>query len=226
MSSAKAETDPLTLAIATAVDTVTAAPSAGESTPTTPQIHVHHFHHQSCLHHPEVLCTTLPTGVPVVSRSEDDYAVVFNSSNATRSPFRPTLQPFNNKLSTVIFTAPRKTVCTATIRHPSLASLVLHQPRNTHSLEPVSPSNSSFFNVSLIWIAFFICDHIHSYKLWSGIPLIIILTCNFSLFVKHNNLALVTYGLSSTISRWFLAAFEERCIKNMVTYQLLLYELC
>ncbi|KAL5110731.1 Suppressor of cytokine signaling 7 [Taenia crassiceps] len=146
MSSAKAGTDPFTLAIATAVDTVAAAPTAGETTPATPQIHVHHFHHQSCLHHPEVLCTTLPTGVPVVSRSEDDYAVVLNSTNATCSPLRPTLQPVNNKLSTVIFTAPRKTVCTATIRHPSLASLVFHQPRNTHSLDPASPSNSSFFN--------------------------------------------------------------------------------
>ncbi|KAL5971928.1 Suppressor of cytokine signaling 7 [Taenia solium] len=146
MSSAKAGTDPFTLAIATAVDTVTASPSVGETTSTTPQIHVHHFHHQSCPHHPEVLCTSLPAGVPVVSRSEDDYAVVFNSTNATRSPFRPTLQPVNNKLSTVIFAAPRKTVCTATIRHPSLASLVFHQPRNTHSLDPVSPSNSSFFN--------------------------------------------------------------------------------
>ncbi|VDD79148.1 unnamed protein product [Mesocestoides corti] len=147
MSSVRADTDPLNLAIATAVDTVASATSFDTST-AAPQIHVHHFHHLSCAHHPDILCTPLPTGTPTAARSEDDYAVVLNSTSI-RSPLRPALQPAHNKLSTVVFTAPRKTVCTATIRHPILASLSLHEPRNTHSLDPVAPSGS-LFNVSLI----------------------------------------------------------------------------
>ena len=147
MSVTEAGNDPLNFVLTTAMDSGAIASSSGDATPAPPQIHVHHFHHKSCQHHPEVHCTPFLSGGPASSRCDDDYAVVLNSKNTTRSFLGSKTQPNNNKNSNIMFSAPRKNFCTATIRHPSLASLVLHQPRHTHSPESVAASRSYLFGV-------------------------------------------------------------------------------
>lgn len=158
---ARPDTDPITLAIATASESANVIqPQTGYVATTAAQIHVHHFHHQSCQHHTDSVCVTLPHAASQTHpRSEDDYAVVFNSTNA-HSPYPPALQPVaptSSKHSNTEFVLPRKGVCTATIRHPSIAALCLHSPRPTMTCETNPPAHHivqvivlSDFNILLI----------------------------------------------------------------------------
>ncbi|VDO04505.1 unnamed protein product [Rodentolepis nana] len=119
----------------------TVVPEANSTTelPSPPTIHVHHFHHHSCLHHPEVLCQNpQPTG-SLESSNEYQYAVILNPN----SPLgRTTQSSLASKQSAFTYARKPAPIVTATIRHPIETSLPL-QRRYFHSPEPPQRSHSS-----------------------------------------------------------------------------------
>lgn len=146
MYSSRAKAESSACSITPIRNTITSEANSTNDIISTPTIHVHHFHHHSCLHHPELICQNFQQTAPVDPHSEDQYAVILNSNY----PLRQVAQPAQaNKQSAFTYAATRKPTSTATIRHPVPASLAL-QRRYFHSPDPIPSLNPSSIPVSSV----------------------------------------------------------------------------
>ncbi|KAM7538108.1 hypothetical protein Aperf_G00000072246 [Anoplocephala perfoliata] len=139
MFSARAKADSSTCSVTPIRNTIVSEANSANDVVSAPTIHVHHFHHHSCLHHPELLCQNFQPTAPVDPHSEDQYAVILNPNYPSRQVAHPAQA---NKQSAFSYTASRKPISTATIRHPIPASLALPR-RYFHSPDPTPRLNSS-----------------------------------------------------------------------------------
>ncbi|KAM3187911.1 hypothetical protein ACTXT7_001317 [Hymenolepis weldensis] len=138
MFSTRAKAGSSTFSITTIRNTVESEANITNDLVSPPTIHVHHFHHHSCLHHPQVLCQNRqPTG-SLESSNEDQYAVILNPN----SPLRQAQSTLATKQSAFTYTRKPTSTATATIRHPIQTSLPF-QRRYFHSPEPLQRSHSS-----------------------------------------------------------------------------------
>lgn len=143
MFSARAKAGSSTFSITTIRNTVVSEANTTSDLVSPPTIHVHHFHHHSCLHHPQVLCQNRqPTG-SLESSNEDQYAVILNPN----SPLRQTQSTLATKQSAFTYTRKPTSTATATIRHPIQTSLPF-QRRYFHSPESLQRSHSSSNHVN------------------------------------------------------------------------------
>nr|CDS27208.1 hypothetical protein HmN_000158100 [Hymenolepis microstoma] len=142
MFSTRAKADSTNFSNKIILNTVVPEANSSNDLASPPTIHVHHFHHHSCLHHPEVLCqNSQPTGL-LESSNEYQYAVILNPNSPLR---RTTESPLAAKQSAFTFTRKPASIVTATIRHPIETSFPL-QRRYFHSPEPPQRSHSSSNN--------------------------------------------------------------------------------